>query len=74
MTKETFLQGAEMSFSFSELKKSILEGITGYGKGISQADRHMPKMEAPYVCVEPWVSLPGDEYKETVFEIGRAHV
>ena len=29
---------------------------------------HMPKMEAPYVCVEPWVSLPGDEYKETVFE------
>ena len=29
---------------------------------------HMPKTEAPYVCVEPWVSLPGDEYKPTVFE------
>lgn len=29
---------------------------------------HKPKTEAPYVCVEPWVSLPGDEYKPTVFE------
>ena len=29
---------------------------------------HMPKTEAPYMCVEPWVSLPGDEYKPTVFE------
>ena len=29
---------------------------------------HKPRTEAPYVCVEPWVSLPGDEYKPTVFE------
>jgi len=29
---------------------------------------HKPKTEAPYICVEPWVSLPGDEYKPTVFE------
>lgn len=29
---------------------------------------HRPKTEAPYVCVEPWVTLPGDEYAPTVFE------
>ena len=29
---------------------------------------HRPKTEAPYICVEPWVSLPGDEYIPTVFE------
>lgn len=29
---------------------------------------HRPKTEAPYVCVEPWVSLPGEENRPTVFE------
>ena len=29
---------------------------------------HKPRTTAPYVCVEPWVSLPGDEYEPTVFE------
>lgn len=29
---------------------------------------HKPKTEAPYICVEPWVTLPGEEGRPTVFE------
>ena len=29
---------------------------------------HKPRTEAPYVCVEPWVTLPGEEGHPTVFE------
>ncbi len=29
---------------------------------------HVPGREAPYVCIEPWLSLPAEEGKLTVFE------
>ena len=29
---------------------------------------HWPKTDAPYVCIEPWCSLPADAGKITVFE------
>lgn len=29
---------------------------------------HRPKTEAPYVCIEPWCSLPASEGREVVFE------
>lgn len=29
---------------------------------------HWPKTDAPYVCIEPWCSLPSDAGKITVFE------
>lgn len=29
---------------------------------------HMPKTDAPYVCIEPWCSLPSSEGEITVFE------
>lgn len=29
---------------------------------------HQPKTDAPYVCIEPWCSLPSDKGKPTVFE------
>ena len=29
---------------------------------------HWPKTDAPYVCIEPWCSLPASENKITVFE------
>lgn len=29
---------------------------------------HMPRTDAPYVCIEPWCSLPSSEGEETVFE------
>lgn len=29
---------------------------------------HMPKMDAPYVCIEPWRSLPAAADQLTVFE------
>lgn len=29
---------------------------------------HMPKTDAPYVCIEPWCSLPSSAGEETVFE------
>lgn len=29
---------------------------------------HKPRTNAPYICVEPWVTLPGNEHEPTVFE------
>ena len=29
---------------------------------------HMPGTDAPYVCIEPWVSLPSEQGKAAVFE------
>lgn len=29
---------------------------------------HMPRIDAPYVCIEPWVSLPSEQDKVAVFE------
>ena len=29
---------------------------------------HMPKTDAPYVCIEPWLSLPANAGEATVFE------
>ena len=29
---------------------------------------HMPGTDAPYICIEPWVSLPSEQDKVTVFE------
>ena len=29
---------------------------------------HWPKTDAPYVCIEPWCSLPASENRITVFE------
>ena len=29
---------------------------------------HMPKTDAPYVCIEPWCSLPSREGEIAVFE------
>ena len=29
---------------------------------------HMPKTDAPYVCIEPWLSLPANAGETTVFE------
>ncbi len=29
---------------------------------------HMPKTDAPYVCIEPWSSLPASQEQTTVFE------
>ena len=29
---------------------------------------HWPKTDAPYICIEPWCSLPADAGKITVFE------
>ena len=29
---------------------------------------HWPKTDAPYVCIEPWVSLPAKHGEVTVFE------
>ena len=29
---------------------------------------HMPKTDAPYVCIEPWLSLPANAGERTVFE------
>ncbi len=29
---------------------------------------HWPKTDAPYICIEPWCSLPADAGKVTVFE------
>ena len=29
---------------------------------------HMPRMDAPYVCIEPWRSLPAAAGQLTVFE------
>jgi galactose mutarotase-like enzyme len=29
---------------------------------------HWPKTDAPYVCIEPWCSLPASENTITVFE------
>ena len=29
---------------------------------------HMPRTDAPYVCIEPWVSLPSEQDKVAVFE------
>ena len=29
---------------------------------------HWPRTDAPYVCIEPWCSLPADAGKITVFE------
>lgn len=29
---------------------------------------HWPKTDAPYVCIEPWCSLPADKDKITIFE------
>lgn len=29
---------------------------------------HMPKMDAPYVCIEPWTSLPSAKGEKTVLE------
>lgn len=29
---------------------------------------HMPGTDAPYICIEPWVSLPSEQGKAAVFE------
>ena len=29
---------------------------------------HWPKSDAPYVCIEPWTSLPARHGQRTVFE------
>ena len=35
---------------------------------------HMPKTDAPYVCLEPWCSLPGFDGEKTVFENRRDYI
>jgi len=35
---------------------------------------HKPKTEAPYVCIEPWVSIPADDGKVDEFETKRGMI